>query len=179
MATTKNKTFTYKERGKNYLMEVEFGIQFKGTDNEYFTVTGYVMEQVNSRSGVSESGEEYKLVDGKYYAEFMGGCIHDEIKKVTNEFNDFIPMHLARLNGMPMHAFANGFYHLKNGFNDTPASSEDFKVRFSDYYRIPYDVFDKLIDTNSQEDYAVVLMNNGVIDKWMDDAKKVIEKYQL
>jgi hypothetical protein len=176
MATTKKKTFTYKERGKNYLMEVEYGIQNKGTDNEYFTVTGSVMEQVNSRSGVSESGEEYKLVDGKYYAEYMGGCIHDEIKKVTSEFNDLIPMHLAGLNGMPMYAFANGFYHLKNGFEDTPV---DFNTRFCEYYRIPYDVFDKLIETNSQEDYAVVLMNNGVIDKWMDDAKKVIEKYQL
>lgn len=161
MATTKKKTFTYKERGKNCLMEVRYGIQNKGTDNEYFTVTGSV------------------LVDGEWYGEYMGGCIHDEIKKVTNEFNDLIPMHLAGLNGLPMHAFANGFYHLKNGFNDTPAGSADFKAKFCDYYRIPYDVFDKLIDTNSQEDYAVVLMNNGVIDKWMDDAKKVVEKYQL
>ena len=176
MATTKKKTFTYKERGKNYLMEVEYGIQGEGTDNEYFTVTGYVMEQVNSKSGVSKYGEEYKLVDGKYYAEYMGGCIHDKIKKVTSEFNDLIPMHLAGLNGMPMHAFANGFYHLKNGFKDTPV---DFNTRFCEYYRIPYDVFDKVVEANSQEDYAVVLMNNGVIDKWMDDAKKVIEKYQL
>ena len=179
MATTKKKTFTYKKRGKNYLMEVEYGIRNKGADNEYFTVTGTAMQQVRSKSGVSRSGEEYKLVDGKYYAEYMGGRIHDEIKKVTREFNDLIPMHLAKLNGMPMHAFANGFYHLKNGFNDTPIDSRYFKVRFCDYYRIPYDVFDKLIETNSQEDYAVVLMNNGVIDKWMDDAKKVIEKYQL
>jgi hypothetical protein len=179
MATTKKKTIQFKEDGKNYLMEVEYGIRNKGEDNSYFTVTATVMQNVRSKSGVSRYGEDYRLVDGKFYAEYMKGCIHDEIKKVTNEFNDFIPMHLARLSGMPMHAFANGFYHLKHGFNDTPASSEDFKVRFSDYYRIPYDVFDKLIDTNSQEDYAVVLMNNGVIDKWMDDAKKVIEKYQL
>jgi hypothetical protein len=179
MSTIKKKTFTYKERGKNYLMEVEYGIRYKGTDKEYFTVTGSVMEQVNSKSGVSKSGEEYRLVNGKYYAEFMGGRIHDEIKKVTSEFNDLIPMHLAKLNGMPMHAFLNGFYHLKNGFNDTPTGSEDFKAMFCDYYRIPYDVFDKVVETNTQEDYAIVLMNNGVIDKWMDDAKSVIEKYQL
>jgi hypothetical protein len=176
METTKKKSIKYKEDGKNYLMEVEYGIRNKGEDNAYFTVTGSVMEQVHSKSGVSRSGEKYKLVDGKYYAEYMGGCIHDEIKKVTSEFNDIIPMHLANVNGMPMYAFANGFYHLKNGFEDTPV---DFNTRFCDYYRIPYDVFNKLIDTNSQEDYAVVLMNNGVIDNWMNDAKRVIEKYEL
>ena len=176
MATTKKKTIQFKEDGKNYLMEVEYGIRNKGEDNAYFTVTGTVMQNVRSKSGVSRYGEDYRLVDGKFYAEYMCGCIHDEIKKVTSEFNDLISMHLANVNGMPMYAFANGFYHLKNGFEDTPV---DFNTRFCDYYRIPYDVFDKLIDTNSQEDYAVVLMNNGVIDKWMSDAKRVIEKYEL
>jgi hypothetical protein len=179
MATTKKKTIQFKEDGKNYLMEVEYGIRNKGEDNAYFTVTGTVMQNVRSKSGVSKYGEDYRLVDGKFYAGYMGGCIHDEIKKVTSEFNDLISMHLANVNGMPMYAFANGFDHLKNGFEDKPTGNEVFKVMFCDYYRIPYDVFDKLIDTNSQEDYAVVLMNNGVIDKWMSDAKRVIEKYEL
>lgn len=179
MDTIKKKTFTYKEKGKDYLLEVAYGIQNKGTDNAYFTVTGSLLERVNSKTGKNKYGEFYKMFDGDYYAEYAGGCIHDEIKRVTKEFDDIIPLHLSDMKGIPMHAFANGFYHLKNGFTDTPTDSEDFKRMFCEYYRIPESVFDKLSNVKNQGEYAILLIENGIHDKWEADAKAVIEKYEL
>lgn len=175
----KKKTIAYKENGKNCLMEVEYGIRYKGTEYAYFTITGSLMEQVRSKSGVNNYGIDYELIDGKYYYVHTAGCIHKEIKKRTSEFNDLITLHLSSLTGIPMHAFANGFYHIKNGFTDTPTDSEKFKDVFCEYYRIPLEIFDELSNTKSKEDYAIVLMNNQVPDMWMAQAKAAINKYEL
>lgn len=171
------KIIAYKDKGKNCLMEIEYGIQNIDRDDAYFSITGYVWQQVRSKSGVSKYGYEYKLIDGKYYDMVYGGCIHDEIKKRTGEFNDLIPLHLSSLTGIPMHAFANGFYHIKNGFTDTPVSSDNFKYEFCKYYRIPVEIFEELSETKSQEDYAIVIMNNRVPDMWMAQANAAIKKY--
>jgi hypothetical protein len=42
-----------------------------------------------------------------------GGCIHDEILKAAPHLVPFVNLHLATLDGKPMHTIENGFYWLK------------------------------------------------------------------
>lgn len=44
-----------------------------------------------------------------------GGSCHKEIQQTTNIFNDIISLHLADINGLPMHALENGFYFYAEG----------------------------------------------------------------
>jgi hypothetical protein len=175
----KKQSFFFRRNGKRNLLIVSYGIQNKGTDNAYFSITGSTYRPVNSKSGVSRYGEEYKEVDGKYYADTSGGCIHDEIMSVTKRFNDLIPMHLANVHGYPMHAFANGYYHLRNGFTDMSTSDDAFADRFCEYYRIPNHLFSLLVDTSCKEAYAAVLFEHGVPLLWSEQAEKIIEQYEL
>lgn len=180
MDSIKNKSFHFNEGGKNHLLIVEYGIRKRDNPKEaYFTVTGTLYQEVKSKSGVSADDDEYQYIDGKYYDEYTCGRIHDDIMLVTSEFNDIIALHLANIIGMPMHAFANGIYHLKNGFNNIPTTSDKFEEKFCSYYRIPLDVFDKLSDITDEGLYAITLYDNGVISKWADEAEKAIAKYQL
>jgi hypothetical protein len=175
----KTQSFFYRRNGKRNLLIVSYGIQSKDSDNAYFSVTGSTYRPVNSKSGVSRYGEEYKKVDGKYYAPESGGCIHEEIMSVTKRFNDLIPMHLANVYGYPMHAFDNGYYHLRSGFSDMSTSDDAFADRFCEYYRIPKHLFSLLVDASCKESYAAMLFEHGVPLLWSEQAEKVIEQYEL
>lgn len=39
-----------------------------------------------------------------------GGCLHDEILELFPEFAPLVALHLSDINGVPMHAAANGLY---------------------------------------------------------------------
>jgi len=175
----KTQSYFYRRNGKQNLLIVSYGIQNKGTDNAYFSVTGSTYRPVNSKSEFSRYGEEYKEVDGKYYTCESGGCIHEDIMSITKLFNDLIPMHLANVHGYPMHAFANGYYHLRTGFTDMITSDEAFADRFCEYYRIPKDLFSLLVDANCQEEYAAMLFEHDVPLLWSEQAEKAIKQYEL
>lgn len=90
--------------GKPRILEVEYGICYiRGNTDAYFAITGAVYKTKTKKSLV------------------IGGCIHDLIKKNTNEFNDFIALHLADSDGVPSHAVENGFYYAKNPDRYPPA----------------------------------------------------------
>jgi hypothetical protein len=103
-----------------------------------------------------------------------GGCIHEDIEKHFPEFTPFIRLHLCDYKGIPMHAGANGFYHLRNGFNNTPIESKNFKAEYCEYYRITPQQFDTLKTSENEIQFSLFLMSLGILSQWEYEASKAI-----
>lgn len=98
-------TKTYTENGQTYRLIVEGGLNYiKGNRKPYFSIT---------------ATRYIKKGNNRFYEDACG-CLHDDISKVFNgRFDDLIAMHLADMDGQPMHAYENGAYWL--GFSDYQA----------------------------------------------------------
>lgn len=108
----------------------------------------------------------------------MGGCCHEEILKAAPELRLFVSLHLCDYKGIPMHAVENGFYHLRNGFNDTTPDNPKFKIEFCDYYRIKPDQFDVLNTSENKLQYALFLQNLGILQQWELQANEAIRQLE-
>lgn len=104
-----------------------------------------------------------------------GGCIHEEILKAHPEFKIFVNLHLCDYKGIPMYAVENGFYHLKNGFNNTSNNSANFKDEYCEYYRITEKQFETLSTAQNKLQYALFLRDLGILTQWQEEANKAIE----
>jgi hypothetical protein len=67
-----------------------------------FSITGSVWEARGTHSGASRA-RQGRDID-------MGGCIHEMILAAAPELAPVVAVHLADLDGTPMHAAANGWY---------------------------------------------------------------------
>ncbi len=91
----------------------------------------------NSAPYFSLTGEEYTL--GRRDCDACG-CLHEEILKRWPELADLAAMHLSDMDGAPMHAEANGWYHLAGYFPDAFGEryhSGNSERHFPDGYRKP------------------------------------------
>lgn len=104
-----------------------------------------------------------------------GGCCHDEILKLRPDLKIFVNLHLCDYTGVPMYAVENGFYHLTNGFNNTPIDSPKFKADFCEYYRISSLQFDALAQSENKLRYALNLQSLGILDQWKTEADRAIK----
>lgn len=107
-----------------------------------------------------------------------GGCCHDDILKAFPQFKQFVQLHLSDYTGCPTHCIENGFYHLTNGFNNTPIESENFKSQFCEYYRISIKQFDVLAKSKTKEQYAVNLVELGIVAQWKIQANEAIKELE-
>lgn len=105
----------------------------------------------------------------------MGGCIHEEILKHFPEFAIFVRLHLCDYKGIPMHAIANGFYFLKQGFNKVKPDSPEFATEFCEYYRVTPEQFETLKTSETKEVYAYHLAKLGVFEQWEKEASEAIK----
>lgn len=103
-----------------------------------------------------------------------GGCCHDEILAVAPELAPFVRLHLSDYLGRPMYASANGFYHLKNGFNATKADDTAFPTEFCEYYRITPKQFKALAKCETELQYKIALQSLDIIDQWKVEADSAI-----
>lgn len=133
----------------------------------------------NGHQDFAITGDIYQKGKPKTDRYFIaGGCIHDEILKAIPELQIFVTLHLCDYKGIPMHAIENGFYHLRNGFNDTKPDSDMFKVQFCDYYRITPNQFDILNTSENKIQYATKLISLGILKQWETQANEAISQLE-
>jgi hypothetical protein len=103
------------------------------------------------------------------------GCCHDEILKYFPDLKIFAELHLCDYTGVPLYAVSNGFYHLKNGFNNAKPNEQNFEKRFCEYYRINSKQFNILKEARTADQYALILVKLNIFDQWKEQANKAIE----
>lgn len=96
-----------------------------------------------------------------------GGAIGDKIAKAFPELAIFNKLHLCDRKGAPMHAAANGFYHLQQG--------EMSKESFCEYYRVTPEQFDILATAEDQNHFRYLLYSTGVVEQWQKEADQATE----
>lgn len=101
--------------GPNPHIQVYGGLRRIGKQAPYFSITGEIY------SGVVTN-------DGRFHPtrDEAGGCIHDEILKVHPDLKPLVDLHLSDMDGVPMHATANGTYWLVGCL---PPAAGHFKSR--------------------------------------------------
>lgn len=87
-------------------------------------------------------------VDGNM---LCGGCCHDIILEVRPDLKMFIDLHLADVDGMPMHTAANGYYHLKGG-----------DVSMERYFGLPAETVAPLYVALSQTHFCYLMEKAGI-----------------
>ena len=108
----------------------------------------------------------------KYY--IAGGCIHDDILKVRPDLKIFVTLHLCDYKGIPMHAIANGYYHLTRRFSNISCSDPKFMATYCEYYRVTEEQYKVLKLSRSETDYANNLIHLGVLKQWGIEANEAI-----
>eukprot|EP00918_Siedleckia_nematoides_P098118 GHVU01214820.1.p1 GENE.GHVU01214820.1~~GHVU01214820.1.p1 ORF type:complete len:309 (+),score=46.21 GHVU01214820.1:707-1633(+) len=157
------------------------------TNNLNFTVTKTVKDKdfgkidiivkIRLDKDFAITGDIYEVGKRSDRANISGGCIHEDIEKHFPEFKNFIALHLADCNGIPMYAVENGFYHLQNGFNSTKVTDKTFKAEFCKYYRIEEKHFNK-ININDKMYFSFMLIKLGIADRWKEQAKEAIKQLE-
>lgn len=152
----------------------------KAVGNEVITVNIRLNDECkNGHQDFSITGDIYQAgkpkID-KYH--ISGGCIHEEIEKHFPEFIPFIRLHLCDYEGVPMHAVANGFYHLREGFNYTKPQEQNFDAKYCEYYRVTPAQLEALKTAKNQTQFAVKLVELGILEQWKQEANAAIKQLE-
>lgn len=130
----------------------------------------------NGHQDFSITGDIYEAGKPKIDRYFLtGGCIHDDILKHFPKFKIFIDLHLCDWNGIPMHAVSNGFYFLRQGFNNTKPNDPNFKSEFCNYYRLTPEQFEVIKTSETKDIFAYHLGNLGIFEQWKKEANEAIK----
>lgn len=130
----------------------------------------------NGHQDFSIGGDIYQKGKPRTDRYFLsGGCIHEEILQARPDLKIFVDLHLCDYLGIPTHPVANGFYHLTNGFNKTPITSDKFRAKYCDYYRISGNQFDVLKQSKNKIQYYNNLIKLNILEQWKKQADKAIE----
>lgn len=129
----------------------------------------------NGHQDFSITGDIYRAGRPKTDNNFIsGGCIHDDILKHFPQFAIFVRLHLCDYKGIPMHASANGFYHLRNGFN-SKSTGEAFRNEYCEYYRITEEQFIQLYQAYNELQFSLMLQSLGILAQWEKEANEAIK----
>ena len=146
--------------------------------NEKINVTIRLDEDCkNGYEYFSATCDGYEKYNNRWHESF-GGCAHDEIIRFFPELEIFTEVHLWSFGGYNMHAVANGYYFIKNGFTKCSVDSENFPQYFCDYYNCTLEQFNILKDSENKFEFSVVLIELGVVDNWKIKVNKAIKKLE-
>lgn len=104
----------------------------------------------------------------------VAGACGDKIAELFPEYAIFNRLHLCDYMGIPMHCSANGFFHLKNGFN-SKTTGEQFISEYCKYYRLTREQFMELNKAENATHFAMILERLGVFEQWEKEAKEAIK----
>lgn len=119
--------------------------------------------------------------DGMDRGSGFGGCCHDEILKHWPDLAPLVALHLATIDGEPMHALENGFYHLGGtkwqGANMAHVASH-FRISEDDARRLHAVIF----AGNPPESFAKARLADwieGQRARWLTEAEDAIQQFGL
>jgi hypothetical protein len=130
----------------------------------------------NGHEDFSATGEVYEVgkprID-KYMISY--GCVHEYILKAFPELKTFVDLHLSDANGVPTHAIANGYYHLRQGFNNLKPHEEGFAAKFCEYYRLNLEQFEALNISGDKDHFGIIVEKIGIRKAWKEQAEEAIQ----
>lgn len=147
------------EKGNPIYIKIRLNDECKNGHQD-FSITGDIYEKGKPKT------DRYHI---------CGGCIHEDILKARPDLKIFVELHLCDYTGVPMHAVANGFYHLRQGFNKTKPESLEFISEYCDYYRITPAQFTKLNTANNELQFSLLLQSLGILAQWEKQATAAIK----
>lgn len=139
---------TFKE-GRYYITVTAKLSWLKGNAKSYFSLTA----------------------SGKDHGSEFGGCCHDEILARWPDLKPLADLHLSDIDGVPMYALENGYYHLGGTKGD--AVKLDVAAR---HFRITEAEANELVGM-SKANLAVWV--EAQKPRWLAEANTVIEMFNL
>jgi hypothetical protein len=107
---------------------------------------------------------------GKDHGSEFGGCCHDEILKHWPDLQPLVDLHLSDIDGIPMHALENGFYHL--GGTNWQEAKFDVAAR---HFRISEQEARNLVGPKQ----ALAVWIESQKPRWLAEANTAIEQFHL
>ena len=125
----------------------------------YFSLTG----EITDKKGETESF----------------GCLHEEILRVWPDLKDLADLHLSDENGIPLHAFENGFY-FAGGYHKDYSDARSPK-NLAKHLRISEEKANEIcVQTTENPDKEVfrsICWSN--LERWNEEAKEAVKKFNL
>jgi hypothetical protein len=119
----------------------------------------------NDFSITADAWKKDKPKSDRYH--LYAGCAHDEILKARPDLKIFVDLHLSDVTGAPMHAIANGFYHLKN----SPDKAQQW-ARANDHQ------WAQIAKAEDQEHYHYLVLITGLTATWDAQAREAIARLE-
>jgi len=163
--------FTKVEQKGNKIFEINISV------SDGFSLTGSVYEYQKGRR--KNNYDEFLTKDGKTYFLISSGAVGDEIARNFPKYEIFNSLHLSDLNGIPLYAVENGYYHLTNGFNNVKTTDNNFEDKYKKYYRLSNKQFEKVKKARNQTHFAMLLKEVHVLDTWKHEAEEAIKKFEI
>lgn len=155
MKTTINRT---DKKGNQWEIKIRLDDEHKNGHQD-FSITGTCWEKGKAKTGRNMN---------------CSGACGDTIVELFPEYEIFNRLHLCDYRGIPVHCSANGFYHLRKGFNNK-STGEAFVDKYCKYYRITREQFFELNNAESETHFAILLERLGVFGQWENEANEAIK----
>ena len=154
---------------------IKTGVNYYGDKADIIVKIRLNDECKNGHQDFAITADIYKTGMRSDRSFLAGGCCHDDILKHFPEFKIFVNLHLCDFAGVPMYAVENGFYHLREGFNKTKPTNDNFKKEFCEYYRMSPAQFDAINTSEHKLAYAINLKELGILEQWNKEASRAIK----
>lgn len=152
MKTTISRT---DKNGNQWEIKIRLSDEFKNGHQD-FSITGTCWEKGKAKT-------ERNMI--------CAGACGDTIAELFPEYEIFNRLHLC---DYPVRCTANGFYHLRKGFN-SQSTGEAFIAEYCKYYRVTREQFLELNKSENETHFAILLERLGVFQQWENEANEAIK----